>query len=347
MLLAIYLILIKRYGVIMKKLYKFILPILFLALLGTIIYSINFSRNIDNNILGEGNGLVTTQKLPLYHFFAILQNSDEPYQKDLVRGLTESAKANNIALEINYTNSPNDYNDTIRLLNTAIISNVDGIITQGYNTPEFDALIHETESENIPLVSLAASVPQSTKAAYVGTNGFELGYTEGKLVAKATKGKAKVAMVLEGIDSSYGNVKIEGFKDATKSNKGIEIATIKVSEPGVLGALNITQEILTKFPEVNAIVCTSAKDTIGVAQLVVDFNRVGDIAIIGFDSSPDILKYIQKGIVYGTIVPNAYLTGTKSMKFLLDVQKNGRASSYISTDSTVITSTNVNEYIKK
>lgn len=329
----------------MKKLYKFILPVLFIAFMGTISYSVYFSRNIDRNILGTDNSLLSPQK-PNYHFFVILPNSDEPYLKDLVRGLTENAKSNNIAMEINYTNSPDDYTDTLRLLNIAITSNVDGIITKGYNTPAFDELIHETESKNIPVVSLDATVTQSNKAAYVGTNGFEMGYMEGNMVLKATKGKAKVAMVLEGLDS-YGNVKIEGFKDATKDYKGISISAVKVSEPGILGAHNVTQEILTNYPNVNAIVCTSAKDTVGVAQLVVDFNRVGDIAIIGYDSTPEILKYIQKGIVYGTIVPNAYLIGSRSINFLLDVQKHGRASSYIDTDTTVITSTNVKDFIKK
>lgn len=330
----------------MKKLYKFILPILFIAFMGTISYSIYFSRDIDKNILGNDNSILSPQK-PDYHFFVILPNSDEPYIKDLVKGLTENAKKNNIALEINYTNSPDDYSDTLRLLNIAITSDVDGIITKGYNTQAFEDLIQQTESKNIPVVSLDASVPQSNKAAYVGTNGFEMGYMEGNMVLKATKNRAKVAMVVEGLDSSYGNVKIEGFKDATKNFKNVEISAVKVSEPGILGAHNVTQEILTKYPEVNAIVCTSAKDTIGVAQLVIDFNKVGDVEIIGYDSTPEILKYIQKGIVYGTIVPNAYLIGTRSINFLIDVQKNGRASSYIDTDTNVITSANIKDFINK
>ena len=331
----------------MGKLYKAILPFLFFILVGTIGYSIYYSRIIDKTILSSGSNLLAFKKLPNYHFFAILPNSDEPYLKDLVKGLKEAASKDEVALEINYSNNVNEYNDTIRLLNIAIASKVNGIITEGFNTPEFKRLIGDAEKENIPVVSLDPSSPQSEKTAYVGTNGFEMGFKEGNLVVQASQGKAKVAMVLgEGMDS-YGNVKVEGFKDAIKDYKDIQIVSTKIAEPGILGAHNITQEILNNYPEVNTIVCTTSKDTIGVAQLLVDFNRVGDVAIIGYDSSPEILSYIQKGIIYGTIVPNFYIIGTKSIKFLMDVKKNGRASNNIDADSVVVTQKNVNVYIKK
>jgi ribose transport system substrate-binding protein len=331
----------------MGKLYKVLLPFLFFILIGTIGYSIYYSRIIDKTILSSDSNLLAYKKLPSYHFFAILPNSDEPYLKDLVMGLKEEASKDAVALEINYSNNVNEYNDTIRLLNIAIDSRVNGIITKGYNTPEFNGLLGDAEKKNIPVVSLDPSSPQSEKVAYVGTNGFEMGYKEGNLVVQASWGNAKVAMVLEEGMDNYGNVKVEGFKDAIKDYKDIKIITTKISETGILGAHNITQEILNNFPEVNTIVCTTSKDTIGVAQLIVDFNRVGDVAIIGYDSSPEILSYIQKGIIFGTIVPNFHAIGTKSIKFLMDVKKNGRASNSIDADSVVVTKQNVNEYIKK
>lgn len=330
----------------MEKLYKIILPFLFLLLVSTIGFSLYYSRTIDKAILSSEGGMLPSSKIPSYHFFAILPNSDEPYLKDMVKGLKEAAANNGVALEINYINNVNEYDDTIRLLSIGITSKVNGIITQGYNKPEFLQLVHEAEKRNIPIVSLDASVPQSDMAAYVGTNGFEMGYKEGNLVVQASKGHAKVAMVLEDMDS-YGNVKMEGFKDAIKDYRDIQIVTTKISEPGILGTHNITQEILNKFPEVNTIVCTTSKDTIGVAQLVVDFNKVADVSIIGYDSTPEILSYIQKGIIYGTIVPDAYAIGKNSISFLVDVKNNGRASNYIDAGSAVITQKNVDEYIRK
>lgn len=331
----------------MGKLYKFILPSLFFILIGTIGFSIYYSRSIDKTIMNFDSGLLGYNKLPEYHFFVILPNSDEPYLKDLVNGLQETASKDDVALEINYTNSSNDYNDTLRLIKIAITSNVNGIITQGFNTPEFKQLISEAKRKNIPVVSLDPSTTRNDTTAYVGTNGFEMGFKEGNMVIEATKGHARVAMVLEeGIDS-YGNAKLQGFKEAIKNYKDIQIVATKISEPGILGAHNITQEIISKYPQVNTIVCTTSKDTIGVAQIVIDFNKVGEISIIGYDKSPEILSYIQKGIIYGTIVPNFQAIGTKSIKYLMDVKKNGKAINFIDADSQVITQNNIDKMTKK
>jgi ribose transport system substrate-binding protein len=329
----------------MKNFYKYIISTLVVILISAIIFSILYSRAIDTAFLNSDSSIVKYKKLPKYHIYVILHNSDEPYLKDEIKGLKETADVYKIALEINYTNNVDDYQDTLRLLNIAIASKVDGIITHSYNTPEFISLIEEADKRKIPVVTLDTGIPESKNASFVGTNGFEVGSMVGKLVAEATKGSAKVAVILEDVQN-YGNIKLEGFKDSVKNYKDISIETVKVSDLGILGANNATQEILMNYPDVNAIVCTSSKDTIGTAQLVVDFNKVGDIAIVGYDITPEIMEYIEKGVIYGTVIPNAYTIGSKSIKQLMDIKENGRTSSYYDTDLSVITKTNLDEYIK-
>ena len=63
-----------------------------------------------------------------------MHNSDEPYVKDLEKGLIDTATSFNIAIETNYSSGVDDYNDTIKYINIAIDSKVDGIITHAYNT---------------------------------------------------------------------------------------------------------------------------------------------------------------------------------------------------------------------
>lgn len=329
----------------MKKIYKIIIIALLMTIIVSITLSITYSRQVDKMLMDVKVSLFNNQKKPKYHFFIILHNSDEPYVKDLEKGLMDTASNLNIAIETNYSNGVDDYKDTIKYINIAIDSKVDGIITHAYNTEEFQKVIHKAQEYKIPVITLDADLSNSKGSAYVGTNGFETGSKAGQLVAQALKGKAKVAIIVE---SSEGNVnlKLDGFNNGIKSYKDIKVETVEVSDNGILGANNVTQEILNNHPEVNAIVCTSSKDAIGAAQLVVDFNRVGDITIVGYDSTPEILSYIEKGVIYGTIVPGAYKIGCDSIKTLIGLKDNGRVSAYTHTDSTVITKSNLNQYLK-
>jgi ribose transport system substrate-binding protein len=331
----------------MKILYKIIILVLVTIVTGSIIFSISYSRKIDRMVMDAKGSMFSSKKPPRYHFAIILHNTDEPYIKDVERGLRDTANSLNTAIEINYSNGVDDYKDAIKYINIAIDSKVDGIITHAYNTEEFQKLIDKAEENKIPVITLDADLSTSKRSAYVGTNGFETGSKAGQLVAEALSGKAKVAIILESLEGNgNGSLKLDGVNNGIKSYKDIKIETVKVSDAGILAANDVTQEILNNYPEVNAIVCTSSKDTIGAAQLVVDFNRVGDITIIGYDSTPEILSYIQKGVIYGTIVPGAYKIGCDSIKTLVSLKDNGRVSAYIHTDSIIITKYNLKDYLK-
>ena len=331
----------------MKRLYKIIIIVLLTIIVSCITLSITYSRQIDKMLMDVKGSIFNSQKTPKYHFFIILQNSDEPYVKDLEKGLIETANSLNIAIETNYSNGVDDYKDAIKYVNIAIDSKVDGIITHAYNTEEFQKLMDKAKEYKIPVITLDADLSNSKGSAYVGTNGFETGSKAGQLVAEALNGKANVAIILESSEgNSNGNLKLDGFNNRIKNYKDIKVETVEISDNGILGANDVTQEILNNHPNVNAIVCTSSKDAIGAAQLVVDFNRVGDITIIGYDSTPEILSYIQKGVIYGTIVPGAYKIGSDSIRTLVSLKENGRVSAYIHTDSIVITKANLSQYLK-
>lgn len=329
----------------MKILYKIIILVLLIIVAGSIILSISYSRKIDIMVMDEKGSMFSSKKPPRYHFAIILHNTDEPYIKDVEKGLKDTASSYNIAIEINYSNGVDDYKDAIKYINIAIASKVDGIITHAYNTEEFQKLIDKAEENKISVITLDADLSNSKRSAFVGTNGFETGSKAGQLVAEALGGKAKVAIILESLEGN-GKLKLDGFNSGIKSYNDIKVETVKISDTGILGANDVTQEILNNHREVNAIVCTSSKDAIGAAQSVVDFNRVGDITIIGYDSTPEILSYIQKGVIYGTIVPGAYKIGCDSIKTLVSLKDNGRVSAYIHTDSIVITKLNLNQYLK-
>jgi len=332
----------------MKILYRFVILGLLIIVTGSIILSISYSRKIDKMVMDAKGSLFSSMKKPIYHFAVILNNTDEPYIKDVEKGLNDTANSFNTAIEINYSNGVDDYKDAIKYINIAIDSKVDGIITHAYDTDEFQKLIDKAEENKIPVITLDAALSNTKGSAFVGTNGFETGSKAGRLVAEALDGKAKVAIILESLEKSgKGNLKLDGFNNGIKNYKDIKIETIKVSNTGILGANDVTQEILNNHPQLNAIVCTSSKDSIGAAQSVVDFNRVGDITIIGYGSTPEILSYIQKGVIYGTIVPGAYKIGCDSIKTLVNLKENKRVSSYIHTDSIVITKSNLKDYLKQ
>jgi ribose transport system substrate-binding protein len=119
------------------------------------------------------------------------------------------------------------------------------------------------------------------------------------------------------------------------------------SKMGILSAEEITQTVISGSDNINAIFTTSSVDTIGSAQLIVDRNKVGSIAIVGYGDTEDILRYISKDIIFGTVMSDPYKMGYESLKALIDIKEKNNVSTFIDTGVKVITKSNLDEYEKK
>ncbi|MGB9678828.1 MAG: sugar-binding protein [Thermoanaerobacteraceae bacterium] len=288
-------------------------------------------------------------KNPEYHFFIVAQNSVDPFWKEVRMGAMDAAKFYNVAVEFNAPKF-NNIQEELKYFDIAILSKVDGIIAYVSNNQEFIKLIDDAYKEGIPVITIENDAKDSKRQAYIGTNSFQLGEEAGKLMIKATKGKANIAIIVSNdyqTDSVNQNLKISGFLDSLKNYKDMKIVKIYTSKLGTLSAEEITQSIINSNQEINAIYTTDSVDTIGTAQVIVDFNKVGEIHIIGYGDTPDILRYIQKGIIYGSVMSDPYKLGYESIRSMIEIKEKNNVSTFVDTGVNIITKDNIQQYIKR
>lgn len=331
----------------MKKRYYILLIIFSLILVVSLSMSIYISRTLDQ-LMDDNLSNISKKIEPRYHFSAIIHKTDESYWKGIEKGLIDSSAKANIALELMYTSSDNEYEQTLTYFDMAITSNVEGILIHGYDTPEFSQLVDKAFARGIPVVTIDSDCPKSKIVSFVGTSDFELGGQWAKQVLSSVDDRANVAIIINNSSNQNndgGKNIVSGFKDSIKYNANISVDTVKSSDLGILGAKNILQDIITNNKEVNTIVCTSASDTIGIAQQIVDYNKVGDFVIIGYDNSDEILKYIQKGVVFSTLIPDPVKIGEKSIENLTKVKETGWTYAYTLTDIDIVNKENIDDYM--
>lgn len=286
---------------------------------------------------------------PKYHFYLIAQNSVDPFWKELRLGLETAAKEHKVVVEFNAPRF-NNPQEELRFLDIAVTSEVDGIITHVSSGTDFTDLINKAKGKGIPVVTLENDDKNSDRNSFVGTNSFELGKAAAELMIKATGGRANVAVIVSNdleLDSTSQNLKMNGFLSTLKDFPEIKVVRTYTSKMGILSAEEITQTIISGADNINAIFTTSSVDTIGSAQLVVDRNRVGRITIVGYGDTEDILRYISKDIIFGTVMSDPYKMGYESIKALIDIKEKNNVSTFIDTGVKVITKDNVDEYVKK
>lgn len=283
---------------------------------------------------------------PDYHFYLVAQNSVDPFWKEVYRGALDSANENNIALEFKAPRF-NDSNEQINYMEIAIISDVDGIATYVPYDERFVDLIDKADSKGIPVVTVDNDAYKSNRKSFIGTNSFVLGEEAGKIMVDATGEKANIAVIMSNDvqkDTAYHNLKLNGFLNVIKNYPEMQITDISISKMGIMSAEDITQSILNSDKTIDAIYCMDSVDTVGAAQVVVDLNKVGNIKIVGYGDAPEIIRYIEKSIIYGTVMSDPYKMGYESIEALLEIKKSGNSSTFIDTGVKTITKESINKY---
>ena len=329
--------------IIKKKNYNHIentmilLLIIMIAIISVILYKYNLTHND------------VVQKQPEYHFYFVAQNSVDPFWKEIKKGVEDAANKLNVAVEFNAPRF-NDPSEEKQYLDIGINSNVDGIITHISTGEDFSTLISDAYAKNIPVVTIENDDKNSDRMTFIGSNSYLLGSEAAKLMINGTKGRANIAIIVSNdneLDSVTQNIKINGFLNTIKGYEDMKISQVYTSKMGILSAEEITQSIISNNREIDAIYTTNSVDTLGATQAIVDFNKVGSITIVGYGNTMEILSYIEKGIICGTVMSDPYKMGYESIKALIDIKKNHNISTFIDTGVKVITKSNIDDFEEK
>lgn len=283
---------------------------------------------------------------PTHHFYFIAQNSVDPFWEEVIKGVEKSAKDNNVVVEF-YAPRFNDPQEELKYIDIATISKVDGLITHVSNKVSFTDYIDKAYNNKIPVITFENDDSESKRNAFVGTNNFIIGRQAAKLLVEATDGKANIAVISNNdLDQSSieNNLKMNGFMSILKEYPQMKIIKTYLSQMGTLSAEEITQTIIDSGNEINAIFTISAADTLGTAQFIVDRNKVGNIILVGYGSSEEILRYIDREIVYGTVASDPYKMGYESLKALVDIKAGKSVPTFIDTEVKIITKKNLDTF---
>jgi len=331
----------------MRKKHYILLPavlvLLILIITSIIYYSINSAlASVNNNAR-----MIVPEKQPVYHFAMICENVEESFWLSIKKGVEQASKDYNVAVEFNWPNSSNT-DEQLKHMEMAIASRVDGIIAYVWDEQKAGEIIDRAVDQGIPVITIGSDAKNSKRAAFVGVNTYSYGVQLGRMLLAAT-GEHGDVVVLVSNDQLGGtvaqNLTISGMKDALKSYPRINLTAIEYDHSDFLGIEDTIKEVLTNRPKLDAIVCTNAKDTTVVAQRLIDLNKVG-YKIIGYGDTPEILRYIDNDVVFGTVTASHEQMGYNAIRALVDIKQKGRTSAFFTVNTHIITKENVSEYLK-
>lgn len=286
------------------------------------------------------------------HYVLITDNIEDTFWKSVYDGAKEEGEKSNSYIERLGIDLPVEYSKG-ELMQIAIASKVDGIILEADDTMWTRNLIAEAVTEGIPVVTVLSDGYGTLRQSFVGINGYNLGQEYGRQVIDIAESDTELVYIL--VNSKTNNMEkniiFAGIKETIEKEapdlKGIKIEMTVVRNESTFSAEESIRDIFLKGKELpDIVICLNEPNTLSAYQAVVDYNKVGEIDIIGYYASSKILDAIAGNIISSTIAIDSTQMGTKSVEALNEFIQTGYVSDYMPADTSVITAENVEGYRK-
>lgn len=273
-------------------------------------------------------------------FVCIYSGGSDNFKASLKEGLENAAKENTIWIKFVGLKSY-ELDKHCTELDKAIVSKVDGIITNVPDNNLIKPYIEAANASGIPVITIENDLPNCGRVSFIGTNGYAFGVSAGKLMSKAIKQKAVIANFSDSNIDRY-DLKNQGFKDTLEENMEIEFFT--VNEPSVIEYTNKAQLIFMEDTEINSFFCPDTESTTGIVRAMIEFNKT-DFTVIGSGDSIEILNFIKNGLVYASLVEDPFSIGYFSVDSMMKYLNGENVSDSINPEIIVITKDNVDQII--
>lgn len=321
------------------------------CILMTVVMAVYVLRFYQN-----GLGEETEQETYDRYYIMITEDSKSSIWQSIYQGACERALEENVYVDWLGDNLFEEYS-VEELLQIATASAVDGIIVTANETDEMTRLIDDAVAKGIPVVTLYGDNTQSARCSFVGIGSYNLGREYGRQALEIISSEqidkpCKVAVLVNAYEQDLDqNILCSGIQETIEKERSdsmdIELSLISVDDTNEFSVEESIRDIFMEQEEPDIMICLSELTTTCVYQAVVDYNKVGEVNIIGYYDSDTIINAIDRNVIHSTVAIDTKQMGGFCIDALQEYHELGYTSQYFTADIKLIRKDNVAEYLEK
>ena len=250
------------------------------------------------------------------------------FYQDLQKGLENAAKKYRYKLLV--VSSEFDSAKQANQIDDFIVKKVDAMVICPCDSRSVGVSISAANRAKIPVFTsdIANLSRQGRVVSHVASDNIEGGRQAGKLMARALKGKGKIAIISHPLVTSVLD-RVKGFKEVLSKYPDIKI----VAETSAWGqrskAMSVMEDLLQKFKDLDGVFGINDDTALGALAAIEAAGRAGKVIIVGYDATPEAKKAIQQGKIYGDAVQYPIKMGEATIEAIHKYFKGEKVSSFI------------------
>lgn len=265
----------------------------------------------------------------------ILKMNHGDYWNTIKMGAEVAAKEFNVKLITTGPDDEDDVESQVELVNQTVQSGVDALILAA---SDYMGLAQATDRAGnlIPVVSIDSEVGSAKVRSFIGANDYDAGAKAGLKMADLLHGNGRIGVISFVQGAKNADQREEGLFDVLARYPGIEVVQKAYSLSNQAMAEQITKDMVGQDGRLDGIIALNAISSVGVASEVSKLELGGQIRIVAFESTPEVLEDLQEGTIQATVILNPFTTGYLSVKYAVEAAEGKKVPDRVDTGSKVI-----------
>lgn len=260
----------------------------------------------------------------------ILKSLSDPFFLSIKQGIEDEAQKRGVTVDFFAPTSDADPQGQLRLLEDAVNKNYKGIALAPTSPVSLVRAIAKANKKGIYVVNIdeKVDIPQlrsvgGSIVGYTGTDNVLLGEKAGKYIVNQLGQEGGKVAIIEGKPGYFASeTRKRGVTTGLNSSSAITIASSQPGDWDRVKAMDVTANILQRYPDVRAIYSANDVMSLGVVQAVKNAGKIGKVMVVGTDASPEARDSIKRGELTASIAQNPQAIGAAGLDMLLDAIAN-------------------------
>lgn len=254
------------------------------------------------------------------------------------------AAAKQLGVDITWkgTAQETDVTGQTNILQDFINRHVDGIVFAATDQKALVPIVQQANDAKIPTLNIDSGIsPQSIPL--VATDNVKAAAMAADELNTLLHGKGNVALLPFVPTAATSIQREQGFQQELAKYPGLNLVAKQYDQSDVNTALSVMQNILAAHPDLSGVFAANEPGVIGTIHALQAANKVGQVAIVGFDNASDEVTALQNGQIQALIVQDPYQIGYQGVENMVKLIRHQQVPQSVDTGATVVTKQNMND----
>lgn len=267
----------------------------------------------------------------------ITKATETDFWRAVRNGCDTAASEYNVNLVFEGPSNEEDYLTQVRMIDEAIERETGAIVLSAIDREKLLPAVEKAAARGIYIVIIDSGINGKIPEVIISTDNYASGRQAAEAMLKGAAEPLNIGVVNFAQGTANGQEREQGFVDTIEQSEDAKIIGKVYVDSNLESAKTGTEELVEKYPELNAVISFNEYTTLGAGSALAELNLGEEIRMIGFDNNSTAIELLEDGVIDALLVQNQFAIGYLGVECAYNlITEKFIAEREIYTDTTVV-----------